>query len=83
MVFCCATILCYHHHSKLSNFVDRGSWQTVVHGVTKSQNVTEQVHAMSHMLNFLQIFMYRMNRLYTMYTYAIKGMHYYYTCFRY
>ena len=46
--------------------------------------MTELAQAMSHMVNFfLQIFMYCMYRLYTVYTYAIKGMHYYYTFFVY
>ena len=30
------------HYSQLKNSIDRGAWQTTVHGVTKKSDITKQ-----------------------------------------
>ena len=44
---------CPLHYSCLENSKDRGPWQTIVHGVTKSWTQLSNFHTLTHLINII------------------------------
>ena len=47
-------------YSCLKNFMDRGTWQAIVHGITKNQDATE--HIFSSYISFIGILEFSLSR---------------------